>query len=99
MQNVVLMKSTKKLVEYEYWEACDSTFQIGLFFVRYEPKDLQFRKEILQVSESSFWPCFLVLCIIVTFWSFYGKIVAKAYSCPRESQFAKHCQTPHKNVS
>ena len=27
------MKSTKKLGEYEYWVACDSSLQIGLFLV------------------------------------------------------------------
>ena len=65
--------------------------------LRYETKDLQFRKKILQVSQSSFWPCFLVLSITVTFWSFYGEIVAEAYSSPQESQFAEHCQTPYNN--
>ena len=28
------MKPTNQLGEYEYWETCDSTLQIGLFFGR-----------------------------------------------------------------
>ena len=76
-----------------------SSYSKNVAKLRYEPKDLQFRKQILQVSESSFLPCFFVLSIIVTFWSFCGKFVAKAFSCPQESQFAKHCQTPHNNPS
>ena len=45
----------------------------------YKPKVKKFKKKILHVSQSSFSPCFLVLSIIVTFWSFHGEIVAKAY--------------------
>ena len=37
---------------------------------------------------------FLVLSIIVTFWSFYVKVLAETYNCPQDGQFAKHCQTP-----
>ena len=65
----------------------------------YKPKVKKFKKKILHVSQSSFSPCFLVLSIIVTFWSFHGEIVAEAYYRPQESQFARHCQTPHNNPS
>ena len=41
----------------------------------------------------------LVLSIIVTFWSFYSEILAEPYYCPKDGQFAKHCQTPHDNRS
>ena len=61
---------------------------------RYEAKDSQFGKKILQVSESSIWPFFLVLSIIVTFWSFYGEVLAEPYYYLQDGQFAKHCQTP-----
>ena len=50
---------------------------------RYEPKGSQFPKKILDVFESSFWACFFVLSIIVTFWSFYGKVLAKHYYCDK----------------
>ena len=61
---------------------------------RYETKDSQFARKISHVSEFSFWPCCLVLSIIVTFWSFYGEVLADPYYCPQDGQFAKHCQTP-----
>ena len=61
---------------------------------RNEPKDLQFEKIILHVSEFSFWSCFLVLFIIVTIWSFYGEVPAERYYCPQDVQFAKNCQKP-----
>ena len=32
--------------------------------------------------------------MIVTFWSFYVKILAEPYYCPQDGQFAKHCHTP-----
>ena len=51
-------------------------------------------KKILHVSQSSFWPCFLVLSIIGTFWSFYDEVLAEPYYFPQDGQFAKHCQTP-----
>ena len=46
-------------------------------------------KKILHVSESSFWPCFLVLSIVVTFWSFYDEVLAEPYYYPQDGQFAK----------
>ena len=56
---------------------------------RYEAKDSQFGKKILHVSESSFWPWFLVLSIVVTFWSFYDEVLAEPYYYPQDGQFAK----------
>ena len=35
-----------------------------------------------------------MLYIIVTFWSFCGKVLAKPYYCRQDGRFAKHCQTP-----
>ena len=32
--------------------------------------------------------------IIVTFWSFYGEVLADPYYCSQDGQFAKDCQTP-----
>ena len=61
---------------------------------RNERKDLQFGKIILHVSEFSFWPCFLVLFIIVTFCSFYGEVSAERYYRPQDVQFARNCQKP-----
>ena len=53
----------------------------------YKPKVRKFKKKILHVSKSSFSRCFLVLSIIVTFWSFYGEILAEPYYCPRKKSF------------
>ena len=37
--------------------------------------------------------------MIVTFWSFYGEILAEPYYCPKDNQFPEHSQTPHNNPS
>ena len=76
-----------------------SSYGRNIAKLRYEPKDLQFRKEILQVSESSFRHCFLVLPITVTFSSCYCEDLAEPYYCSQDGQFAKQCQTPHNNNS
>ena len=64
------MKSTKKLGEYEYWVACDSSLQIGLFLVltrfceiitvrapnwrSYDKQEKQAKKHYFQASDSVF---------------------------------------------
>ena len=48
-------------------------------------------KKFFHVSESSFSPSFLVLSVIVTFWSLHGEIFAELYYCPKDGQFIKHC--------
>ena len=79
--NSYLQSVTFKLL----WQKCRQT-------PKPKPKVKKFNKTILHVSKSSFSPCFVVLSIIVTFWSSHGEIVAEAYYCPQESQFARHCQ-------
>ena len=63
------------------------------------PRRLQISKILSHASESSLVSSYLVLSIIVTFWSFYGEILAEPYYCPKDNQFPKHCQTPHNNLS
>ena len=36
---------------------------------------------------------------MVTFWSFYAKILAETYYYPKDNQFPKHSQTPQNNPS
>ena len=48
---VGLMKGTKKLGEYENWEACDSTLQIGNLFGRNGDQRDFYRK----ASKLTFW--------------------------------------------
>ena len=63
----------------------------------YKPKVKKFKEKILHVCKSSFSPCFLMLSIIVTFWSFHGGILAARYYCSKHGQFTKQCQTPYNN--
>ena len=63
------------------------------------PRRLQISKILSHASESSLLSSYLVLSIIVTFWSFYGEIFAEPYYCPKHCQFGKHCQTPQNNPS
>ena len=84
--NSYLQSVTFKLL----WQKCRQT-------PKPKPKVKKFNKTILHVSKSSFSPFFVVFSIIVTFWSSHGEI--EAYYCPQESQFARHCQTPHNNPS
>ena len=48
---------------------------------------------------SSFPSSYFVLPMIVTFWSFYGKILAEPYYCPKNNQIPKQSQTPQNNPS
>ena len=63
------------------------------------PRRLQISKILSHASELSLLSSYLVLSIIVTFWSFYGEILAEPYYCPKDNQFQKHCQMPHNNLS
>ena len=51
------------------------------------PRRLQISKILSHASESSLLSSYLVLSIIVTFWSFYGEIFAEPYYCPKHCQF------------
>ena len=62
-------------------------------------KRFQISKLPSHASESSLLSSYLVLSIIITFWSLHGEILAEPFYCPKDSQFAKHRQTPHKNPS
>ena len=57
------------------------------------PRRLQISKILSHASESSLLSSYLVLSIIVTFWSFYGEIFAKPYYEPKDAQFARNFQT------
>ena len=63
------------------------------------PKRFQISKLHSHASESSLLSSYLVLSIIITFWSLHGEILAEPSYCPKDSQFAKHRQTPHNNPS
>ena len=63
------------------------------------PKRFQIFKLHSHASESSLLSSYLVLSIIITFWSLHGEILAEPFYSPKDSQFAKHCQTPHNNPS
>ena len=63
------------------------------------PKRFQISKLHSHASESSLLSSYLVLSIIITFWSFHGEILAEPFYCPKDSQFGKHRQTPHNNPS
>ena len=65
----------------------------------FRPRRLQISKILSHASELSLLSSYLMLSIIVTFWSFYGEILAEPYYCPKDNQFPKHCQTPHNNLS
>ena len=60
---------------------------------RYEPKDAQFIKKFLHLSESSFWPRFFVLSFIITFYSSYVKILVEPNCGQKDGQFIKHWHT------
>ena len=63
------------------------------------PKRFQISKLHSHASESSLLSSYLVLSIIITFWSFHGEILAEPFYCPKDSQFGKHRQTSHNNPS
>ena len=62
-------------------------------------KRLQISEILSHASKASFSSSYFVLSMIVTFWSFYGKILAEPYYCPKNNQFPKQSQTPQNNPS